>query len=407
MNTWFGTNDSPVVHNGVHPANLTGTFSCSSLGGVFIVHRGSFQLFNQDLREPETANLTYNFDMVGPNGRKLHFYGYKVVNAAAFLSPSELWKQTTTLFVVITDVKTTEVVGRGSLYIEPSDFKAELRTFETVGSSLRAKVASATSFATYFAKQLAVPFFSTLGKLQWPVSGSELVPMPATPPSQSITLEASDGIKTTMLMWEPIGRSTGQNTSTQTILFIPGAAVDHTMFALPTIPKNAITYFREAGYRTYCLTHRTGRTTTARDGHTPYDARLDIAAALTHIRKVEDDQTSSEPSNKPYVIAHCAGSLALACGLLDGTIPAAWIRGATCSMVFMNPKFGKVNHIASRFPLGVYTKLAGDWYDCTSSRDDALIQRVINQVLRLYPVGSARETCRSVVCHRSELVFGR
>jgi hypothetical protein len=31
----------------------------------------------------------------------------------------------------------------------------------------------------------------------------------------------------------------------------------------------------------------------------------------------------------------------------------------------------------------------------------------MNQVLRFYPVGSRKELCNSVVCHRSELAFGR
>jgi hypothetical protein len=397
-----------VVNNNQHPANLTGTFCCNSLGGVFVVHRGTFQLFNQDPRQPDTANLTYNFDMVSPSGKKLHFNGYKVVNTAAFLNPSEVWKQTTTLYVTISDVQTSEVVGRGSLYIQPADFRNELETFQTVGSSLWAKISSATSFATFFAKQLSVPFFSTLGRLQWPGGTIDDGASQVTPPAQTIPLEASDGVRTTLLMWEPTNKNDGIVSAPKgTLLFIPGAAVDHTIFALPTIPKNAITYFREAGYKVYCLTHRVGRTAVAREGHTPFDARLDIRAALAHIRKVSLAQTPGEPQQKTYIVAHCAGSLALACGLLDGTIPADWVRGATCSMVFMNPKFGKINHIASAFPVSIYSKLISPWYDCSSSKNDTFIQQIINQALRFYPVGSARETCRSVVCHRSDLVFGR
>lgn len=210
-------------------------------------------------------------------------------------------------------------------------------------------------------------------------------------------LEAVDGVRSTLLMWDSI---TQTNDPPQTILFIPGAAVDHTIFALPTIPQNTISYFREAGYRTYCLVHRTGRTATAREGYTPYDTRLDILAAMTHIR-------STEGSRKMYIVAHCIGSLAFACGLLDGTIPADWILGATCSAVFMNPRFGRVNQLTSSVPVGVYQSILGPYYDCVSMKSDPLVQQVVNQALRFYPVGGRRETCRSVVCHRSELCFSR
>ncbi|KAJ3455563.1 hypothetical protein MRS44_017045 [Fusarium solani] len=394
-----------LVNNSLHPANLTGTFCCNSLGGTFIVHRGTFQLFNQDPREPDTANLTYNFDMVSPSGTRLHFNGYKVVNTAAYLNPLALLRQTTTLYVTITNHK-AEIVGRGTLHIQPADLCQELQTFETTGPTAWARLASVANFFAYFARQLATPFFSALGYLQWPSDGVNYASR-VTTASQVIPLRATDGVKTTMLMWNPIGEDGNETFApAPTILFIAGAATDHTMFALPTIERNAISYFREAGYRAYCLTHRVGRTTVAQEGHTTYDARRDIRAALAHIRKAGGAQGQEEPQ-KVYVIAHCAGSIALACGLLDGTIPGDWIRGITCSMVFMNPKFGKVDHLLSRFPVDLYSKLVSSYWDCCSSRNDTYVQQLLNQVLRLYPAGDARETCRSVVCHRSEFVFGR
>ena len=400
-----------VLKNEMHPANLTGTFSSSSLGGTFLVQRGAFQLFSKDAREPDTANLVYNFDMVEPSGRKLHFNGYKTVNTGSFLNPFEIWRQTSTLYVTITELGGEEgkVVGRGTLRIQPSDFYQEMQTFQVSGLTRWARLGSAASFFTYFTKQLAIPFFSTLGRLQWPAAPTTDNDTPqASENARIIPIVASDGVKTNMLVWNPLD-PTGREAAlseTPTILFVPGAAVDHTIFALPTIEVNAITYFRRAGYRCYCVTHRVGRTAIAKDGYTPYDARLDIAAALAQIRK-EQVAALPEGPQKIYIVAHCAGSLALSCGLLDGTIPGSWIKGITASMVFMDPKFGKVNQLLSGFPTGLYSKLISPWWDCSSSREDTYVQRAVNQALRLYPVGEARETCRSVVCHRSSLVFGR
>lgn len=231
-----------------------------------MVHRGTFQLFNQDPRQPETANLTYNFDMISPSGRKLHFNGFKVVNSAAYLNPAKIWRQTTTLYVIVTD-QAHKVVGRGTLHIQPSDFFQELQTFEPTGRNSWSQIGSGFRFLGYFAKALSIPFFSPLGKLQWPDAGMN-VARRETRPSSKIQITASDGVKSTLLMWNPITDFKEILGKAPAVFFIPGAAVDHTIFALPTIEKNAIEYFREAGYRVYCVTHRVGRTPVAQEGYT-------------------------------------------------------------------------------------------------------------------------------------------
>jgi hypothetical protein len=56
---------------------------------------------------------------------------------------------------------------------------------------------------------------------------------------------------------------------------------------------------------TLCISHRVGRTMNAQKGFTTIDARLDIVAALAYIR-------ASQSVDMIYIIAHCAGSVALA-----------------------------------------------------------------------------------------------
>lgn len=370
-----------------------------------MVLRGEFQLFNHDSREPSTRNLTYTFDMVNPSGEVLQFSAYKIVNPSVAFNPLAFWRATSTLYVTITK-PSGKVVGRGTLHIQPSDFASELATLQPTGPSLYGKVRSVVSFLSFFTKQSANIFFSPLSRLSYPtpVLGG-LVNI--TSISETYAVIASDDVKTTMQMWNPIGTETDE--AAPTILFIPGAAVDHQIFALPTIEKNAIDYFTESGYRCYCVTHRVGKTMAALKGYTTFDARLDIQAGLALIRKLHETEIKA-PAEKVYVVAHCAGSVALSSGLLDGTIPAEWIRGITASNVFMNPMFAKVNLIKASMPVPmnlIYSKLAGSWFNCTSSTDDSLVQQAINQVLRLYPVGEPKEICNSVVCHRSSLVFGR
>lgn len=370
-----------------------------------MVRRGEFQLFNQDPREPTTRNLTYNFEMISPSREKLYFNGYKVVNPSVAFDPIGFWKATSTLYVTIT-VPGGKVLGRGTLHIQPADFVSELATLEPTGRNLYAKAKSVTSFVTYFTKEATKIFFAPFTYLQWPsptFNGYSNV----TEITETFTVIASDGVHSTMQMWNPLGSDVF--TARPNILFVPGAAVDYQIFGLPTIEKNAINYFREAGYTIYCVTHRVGKTMTAMKGNTTFDARLDILAALAKIRKLQEAQRHGQ-AEKTYVIAHCAGSVALSMGLLDGSIPAGWIKGITASNVFMNPILANVNLAKASLPIplnNLYNKLVGSWFSCTSSPSDSLVQQILNQVLRFYPVGSKAEICDSVVCRRSSLVFGR
>lgn len=370
------------------------------------MQRGEFQLFNDDPRTPNTTNLTYNFDMVSTNGEVIHFNGYKVVDPSVTFSVSKTWKATSTLYVTLTKPKDKSVIARGILHIQPNDFVSELKTISATGAGPVSRVKSGLEFLTFFAGQVANVFFAPFASLQWPLVVSNGYDTRKQPPSQTFEVRASDGVPSTMNVWDPvtIEHDVSSVPLGTPILFIPGVAVDHQLFALPTIETNAVEYFTRSGYRVFTVTHRVGLTPVAEKGYTTFDARLDIRAALDKIRRI---QGSERPI---YVVAHCAGSIALSIGLLDGTIPASWIAGITASNVFMNPMFGKINMWKSGLPLPLtklYNTLLGGWFSCTSTNKDGFIQQLLNQALRFYPVDSNKEICNSVVCHRSELAFGR
>ncbi|KAK3327511.1 hypothetical protein B0T19DRAFT_357224 [Cercophora scortea] len=410
-------NTISIVNSAQHRGLLTGTFACPSIpGSPFMVSRGEFNLFILDNKAPGTRNLTYDFDMTGVNGRRLHFHGYKVVDSSVALAPVQFWKSTSTLYVTVSehvpgmcaDLNDEEawrrgrVLAKGIMHIKAGDFLSEIMTLTPTGSHLLKKVASAASFLTYFTRKSMSLFLAPLTPLQYP-SQTYSGFINNTPPDQSIAIYAADQVCTRMHIWEPTSYPDNDKKNIKNLFMIPGAAVDHQIYALPTIRFNAVNYLTRAGYRVFITVHRIGQLMVAENNWTTYDARLDIKACLEYIRK-------QHGNDKIYTIAHCMGSVAFSCGLLDGTIPTEWISGITASQVFMNPIWNTVNMakvMAGPVPMDkIYTLLAGSWFSCSTSRDDSYVQAAINQFLRLYPQ-PRREICNNAACHRCSLVFGR
>ncbi|TAQ91395.1 hypothetical protein B7494_g351 [Chlorociboria aeruginascens] len=322
-----------LVHEADHSAMLTGTFVCASLpGSPFMVQRGDFHLFNVDTQAPGTRNLTYDFDMTSTDGRQLHFHGYKIVDSSVALGPWKFWSAASTLYVTISENHPNKaVVGRGMMHLSARDFLSELLTLRPSGQSFWSKIHSTSSFMSYFFKQSANLFFAPFTYLQYPAA-TYTGYINETPPGQTIKIVASDGVQTLLHMWEP----TNPSIETKNLFFIPGASVDHQIFALPTIEVNAVNYFTRAGYRVYVTVHRICQLMVAVNNWTTFDARLDIRACLQWIR-------NDHGPHPIHTVAHCMGAVAFSSGLLDGTIPAAWIKGITCSQVFMNPIWAALN----------------------------------------------------------------
>ncbi|KAL2163083.1 hypothetical protein VTH06DRAFT_6919 [Thermothelomyces fergusii] len=409
-----------LVKHSQHRGMLTGTFVCPAIpGSPFMVQRGEFNLFILNNKAPGTRNLTYDFDMTGVDGRRLHFHGYKVVDSSVALAPFEFWRATSTLYVTVSkhvrgmsaDLDDEDawrrgpVLAKGIMHIRPADFLSQIETMTPTGGNVVRRALSAAGFLTYFTRKSLSLLLAPLTSLEYPTKTSSGY-INYTPPDRSVDIVASDGVCSRMHVWEPThvpGGDGEKGGGVRNLFMIPGAAVDHQIFALPTIPFNAVNYFTRAGYRVFVSVHRISQLMMAGSHWTTYDARLDLRACLEHIRAAY----GPEPV---YTVAHCMGSVAFASGLLDGTIPASWILGITCSQVFMHPIWSPTNMAkvtAGPVPLDrLYSLVGGSWFSCAASPDDTAAQRALDQLLRLYPQ-PRREMCSSASCHRTSLVFGR
>ncbi|KAJ4144416.1 hypothetical protein LMH87_003300 [Akanthomyces muscarius] len=403
-----------------YSGTISGTLVCPSIqGSPFMVHNGTVELFQPDPEISGTRKLVYDCPMTGINGRELHLHGLKVLNSAVSFRPRQLWRTMTTLNVTIVkkrgnvsnDDSEDQTIAAGMLKIKLGKFMKQLSTIMATGEHLREKSKQVLGLSRHFTRQMASQFFLPLVPMQYAAAkplGGFTNP---TDPTATYKIVAEDGIVTKLLMWEPDPRHVPRDifgilVPIENLFMIPGASVDHQIFALPTIATNAVNYFTRAGYRVFVIVHRVGRLDTIdRDSNwTTYDARLDIRAGFEKVREIWG-------ADKIYTVAHCMGSVAFSCGLLDGTIPADWVLGITCSQVFMNPVWSTTNMAKAKcaIPLDkLYGAVAGPWFSCQASPggSDGFRQGLLNQMFRLLPEDEG-ERCSSASCHRTTLLFGR
>ncbi|OAA36402.1 Fumarate reductase/succinate dehydrogenase flavoprotein [Beauveria brongniartii RCEF 3172] len=377
-----------------YKGTISGTLVCPAIpGSPFMLHGGTVDLFQPDPDRCGTKKLVYDCLMTGTNGRTLHLHGFKLLDASVSLSPRQLWRAMTKLHVTVVDKSGGETVAAGILKVTLGPFLKQLRTLNATGQGRAERCRQIMDLSSHVVHGMAPHFFLPLGPLQYvatkPLGGFAN----PTEPTATYRIVARDGVETKMLMWEPDPARVAQDVvsgapvPTENLVMIPGAGVDHQIYALPTIATNAVNYFTRAGYRVFVLVHRTGQLDSVSQSSpwTTYDARLDIRAGLEKVRRLQGGA-------KLYTIAHCMGSVALSCGLLDGTVPADWIRGITCSQVFMNPIWGDTNMRKAAFPAPLDKLHAA--------------AALIDQLLRFAPA-AAEERCASASCHRATVLFGR
>ena len=338
-------------------------------------------------------------------GARYRLEGQKVIDSNIAFSVKRTWHATTTVNVTILQHDGTKV-GSGALHISLPDFQKQIRAFRTTEPFGKSLLVALIGFLIFFLFQVSRFFFRPFVSTRHPQdSTGRKVNLKQTAPS-SCKIKARDGVHTILDIYgSPLQDETESvnNMSRPPILFLPGitgTGAKHNLYALPFLRCNLVDYFTKRGHRCYVLSPRWSCDPAVAQQSTVFDVRLDAAAAVDFIREREPQ--------KPYVIAHCQGSVALCMALLDGTIRRDRLLGVTANSVFMHQVFGYWNSVKGRTTLIIqlYEFLAGSCFPIASSPRDNLLQRILDQILRFYPVGHSRDVCTSTACHRTSFAFG-
>ncbi|KAL4940401.1 hypothetical protein BDV06DRAFT_20342 [Aspergillus oleicola] len=379
----------------------TGTVSCRALSQrTMRVMKGKLDFFVPGEDSVDGMTLTYSLPLETVEGRQLTLIGEKTLDVSSAFSISGIWNATTTVTVEVED--DGERTSAGVLHISLSSFQRQMRTFRTTSPSMLCALPGLLIFLLYFMYHLALVFFHPL----IPRLFSRRRPrrqFQAVTASYSQVVTTVDHVEVKLDIHDPTDEHSA--TSTPPILFLPGITgtkVEHSLYTLPFQKTNMVQYFTSRGHRCYVLTPRWSHQDHIAKECTVFDCRFDIAAALANVA-VNEPQ-----SPKPYIVAHCQGSVGLAMALLTGVVKPTQILGITANSVFMNQVFPYWNAIKASSPLLIrlYEFLDGPYFPTSfiNMRKD-IFQHILDFLVSLYPV-PRRDRCNSSACHRTSFAFG-
>ncbi|CAG8546209.1 1672_t:CDS:10 [Funneliformis mosseae] len=357
-----------IVDMDDHSALITGTVSCRALSpDPLLVTRGKFRLFIPDTDKVDSNRMMYNLNLCATDGTKYRFKGHKLVENGKL---RDAWEQSTNLYVT------------------------QMTTFKATGPTFVSRIRAMFTFNDFFATTVLRHVFSRFLPLEYP-SRTFPIAKPfyhqSRPKKDVWEINAEDGVKSTMVRYQ--GGRKGP------LLLIHGAAMTHEMWSTNLIKNSFLDYLLGHGYDVFLVDHRLSpKNSASKEQHTLDGIRLDLAAAVSKVREA----TGVE---KIGVIAHCVGSISTFMGLLDGKI-----EGVGCligSQVAMHPILSFWNSVKLHLqilPLWRHI-LRQTTFDVRTSPDTNLLNKVVNQLLRFYPV-PRNQTCRSALCHRASLCYG-
>jgi cholesterol oxidase len=379
-----------LLTNPAHQARLDGTVRCGVLWpSPLTIENGTFNLLTRDPDRVNARKMVYRMSGTAADGRAYRIDGFKTIRDD---KPLEIWADTTTLFVTVTDVTdgAERVVAKGVAHILPADFLKQMTTMEVTGAATAAeRLQGLAKFGAFFAGEL----FETYGGVF--ARSSELKPQGE--PRQRRPLDMSvpevhffttdDGVTLRLTRYQGGGKGP--------VILAPGFGTSTLAFTIDTVDQNLPEALFAAGYDVWLFDYRASPALpSARTQFTLDDvAKKDYPAAVAKVREL---------SGKPdvQVMAHCVGSMTFLMAMMDGL---QGVRSAISSALTFYPVSTMANRIRAGLDLGTAAANAGLETMTTDFDSQRKLDVFIDNVLRLVP---SREQCTSAVCRRILGIYG-
>lgn len=378
-----------MLRDETHQARLDGTISCPALSAQPLqVTGGTFHLLATDPTRVSARQMIYR--MTGEaNGTAYRLDGFKLIQNDSRL---EIWDDTTTLFVTVTDVTAgvERTVAKGILHILPADFLKQMTTMEATGATTPLEGLKAlASFGRFFAGAL----FDTYGGVL--LRSNELKPdavprqkRPLRVPAPEVhVVRTGDDVDVRLTRYR--GGTKGP------VVLAPGFGTSTAAFSIDTLDTNLPEALVASGYDVWLFDYRASPDLPSASTQFTLDevAKYDYPAAIARVRQVTGAPTVQ-------VMAHCVGSMTLLMALLAGL---EGVRSAICSALTFYPISPMANRIRAGLDLGAAAAAAGLTTLTTDFDSQRTMDRIVDAALRLVP---STEQCTSAVCRRILGIYG-
>lgn len=383
-----------------HKATISGTVTCLALSSAPLsVSEGHFQLFSTSKDYVDTKEMIYKMTLTGDFGRKFFFDGVKYVHKDHFGETG--LKDTTTLFVTISQPSKAEPLGKATLYITAPNFAKQLATMEITNTNSKLeKLKWTTRFSEFFAK--------TIWNVYGPTSSCDVYFNPDAPPRKKRPLNLHGCIPEvykcpTEDKFEVALTRYNGGTKGPVVLF-HGVGVSSGMFSLDTIDTNLVEYLVQHRYDVWLVDWRVSCNlpSMARRDYTLDDcAAYDYPAAIDKVIEITKQKDVQ-------IVAHCAGSLVLFASLLSGVLEGK-VRNVVASQVAANPMPCSFNKLKAGLHIpGVLESLGIKGLTVDTDDQASWTERLFNEFVKDvdYVFLPYDEMCHNPVCHRISFIYG-
>jgi cholesterol oxidase len=374
-----------------HDAELSATLTCPLLDPAPLEARGGrFNLFIVDKDRVETKRMDYQMPLVARDGRRYRFTGQKTIHDDRGF---DLWRDTTTLAVRVTEDGSDRVVLTGELKIAPSDLVKQLRTVTATGVSGLAQLKVVGKFGRFFAGEV---FDSFGGPFASPVvfdpARSRIRRALRAPEPEVHWIDTRDRKKLLLARYK--GGKRGP------VILSPGLGVSSLIYAIDTLETNLLEALVGAEFDCWLLDFRTSiALPSAAEPSTADDvAHIDYPTAVAFVRE-------HTRSRDVQMVAHCYGAMTFSMAMLAGL---EGVRSATLSQISAHavvPFWPQRLLAYLRAP--VYLRALGiQTVDARATVDRSAAEKFVDAVLGLVYPFAAEDRTKRLTSRRITALYG-
>ncbi len=373
-----------------HQGTINGTINCPALSpSPLQVADGVFRLLVKDPDRVNSRLMTYQMVGRAQDGARYRLDGFKVVHDDRQL---EIWPDTSTLFVTLTDLSgpAETVLGKGILHILPADFLKQLTTMKATNAATPVEgLRAIAEFGVFFAGALFETYGGVLvrsNELHIDGEPRERRPLRMAAPTVHF-FQTHDGV--TLKLTRYNGGAKGP------VILAPGFGTSTLAYTIDTIDTTLPETLFASGYDVWLFDYRASPDLpSSRTQFTLDDiATDDYPAAVAKVREVTG-------AADVQVMAHCVGSMTFLMAMAAGL---QGVRSAISSALTLYPISPIGNRIRAGLDLGqllVQAHIGTLTTDFDRQRAEDII---VDEILRLFP---SREQCTSAVCRRILGIYG-